>query len=74
MSPMFVHSFNYFVLVRTKAHPEPIPGTLGMKQEYMLQRMPVHLRAQCRHSFTAKGNIVSPIHLLAWFGNGRKSR
>lgn len=41
-------SVNFRVMV----DPEPIPGTLGVRREYILDGTPVYRRAACTHIFS----------------------
>lgn len=36
-----------FILVKVSVDPEPVLGTLGARQKYTLDRVPVHHMASC---------------------------
>lgn len=52
----------FFILVNVVLDPDPLPEPLGGMQGYTLDGMPTHCRA---HSFTPRGNLELPIHILA---------
>lgn len=59
----FLTFSNRFILIRVTMDPEPIPGTLGVSQEYTLDEMPVHYRAP-QHTHTLTHSFIHSFTLL----------
>lgn len=69
---------NHLVLIKVTVNSNHILGTVGMRQEYTLNRIPIHYSAPCTrtfaHSFTPRGNLALPIHLLTVMNKAGEAR
>lgn len=67
---VYITFSNHSILVQFVVDLEPVPGTLGVRQKYNPEGMPVLQKGSMQthiHTLTPNDNFSQPIHLLASF-------